>query len=62
VPIYRYRCTNCEHEFESLQTMAEDPLKKCVECLCDDTLEKCISITNFRLLGKGWFKDGYNKI
>ena len=61
MPIYRYKCTNCEHEFESLQTMKEEPLKKCVKCLCDDTLEKCISITSFRLLGKGWFKDDYNK-
>ena len=61
MPIYRYKCMNCEYEFESLQTMKEEPLKKCIKCLCDDTLEKCISITSFRLLGKGWFKDDYNK-
>lgn len=61
MPIYRYRCGECAHEFEALQTMKEDPLQKCPKCLAEDTLEKCISITSFKLLGKGWFKDGYEK-
>ncbi len=61
MPIYKYKCTECEHEFEALQTMKEKPLKKCPHCLSEDSLEKCISITSFKLLGDGWFKDGYNK-
>tara|TARA_B100001250_G_C19639198_1_gene717432 strand:- start:597 stop:782 length:186 start_codon:yes stop_codon:yes gene_type:complete len=61
MPIYRYKCTACKHEFEALQTIKEKPLTFCVKCLEEGTLEKCLSLTNFRLLGKGWYKDGYNK-
>jgi putative FmdB family regulatory protein len=59
MPIYRYKCKECEHEFEALQTMKEDPLENCAICM--GSLEKCISLTSFRLLGGGWFKDGYKK-
>lgn len=63
MPIYKYKCTDveCEYEFEALQTMKEGLLKVCPECRQEDVLEKCISIINFRLLGEGWFKDGYDK-
>lgn len=59
MPIYRYKCAHCEFEFEALQTMKEEPLTACTNCFKKDTLQKCISLTSFRLLGKGWFKDGY---
>ena len=60
MPIYRYKCIKCSHEFEQLQTMKEDALEKCPKCL-ELSLEKCISLTTFRLLGQGWFRDGYKK-
>ena len=61
MPIYKYKCSHCGHEFEALQTIKEDPLTACTECKKEDVLQKCISLTSFRLLGKGWFKDGYKK-
>ena len=61
MPIYKYKCRECDYEFEALQTMKEKPLTLCPECLSEESLEKCISITSFKLLGDGWFKDGYNK-
>ena len=61
MPIYKYKCNDCGYEFEALQTIKEEPLTACMECLKEDTLQKCISLTSFRLLGKGWFKDGYKK-
>ena len=32
MPTYVYRCTNCEHEFETRQRMMDDPLTECPEC------------------------------
>lgn len=55
---YEWKCTECDHEFETLQKMsAPNPL--CPECL--GTTEKQISSSNFKLKGPGWGKDGYGK-
>lgn len=32
MPTYRYKCENCEHEFEEYQTFSENKLEKCPEC------------------------------
>lgn len=32
MPTYVYRCKNCEHQFETVQRMSDDPLKECPEC------------------------------
>jgi putative FmdB family regulatory protein len=32
VPTYEYRCKMCGHEFEALQRMSDEPLKKCPKC------------------------------
>jgi len=32
MPTYVYRCKKCEHQFESIQKMTDEPLKKCPEC------------------------------
>lgn len=32
MPTYVYRCKNCEHQFEVMQRMADEPLKECPEC------------------------------
>jgi putative FmdB family regulatory protein len=32
MPTYVYECSVCEHSFEKLQKMTDDPLKKCPEC------------------------------
>jgi len=33
VPIYEYRCPNCEHEFSELMSLKEySPLRVCPEC------------------------------
>lgn len=42
--IYEYRCNNCQHEFEAVQTIKEKPLKKCPSCK-KNKLERLISVT-----------------
>ena len=32
MPTYVYRCKNCEHQFETLQKMTDEPLTQCPEC------------------------------
>lgn len=32
MPIYTYRCKDCDYQFEKRQRMADDPLTECVHC------------------------------
>ena len=34
MPTYEYRCTKCDHGFEMLQTMTDEPRKRCPKCRC----------------------------
>jgi len=58
MPTYAYKCEKCEHGFEVIQKMSDNPLIHCPACE-NETLRKVISNGNFQLKGKGWFKDGY---
>ncbi|MCE5313680.1 MAG: FmdB family zinc ribbon protein [Armatimonadota bacterium] len=32
MPTYAYRCKKCEHQFETIQKMTDEPLKECPKC------------------------------
>ncbi len=32
MPIYEYRCLKCGHQFEKLQSVSEDAVRKCEKC------------------------------
>ena len=32
MPTYVYRCKSCEHEFETIQAITDEPVKKCPKC------------------------------
>ena len=32
MPTYVYRCKNCEHQFETVQKINDEPLTQCPEC------------------------------
>ncbi|MFA5405710.1 MAG: zinc ribbon domain-containing protein [Ignavibacteria bacterium] len=32
MPTYEYKCDNCNHEFEVMQSIKDEPLKKCPNC------------------------------
>ena len=32
MPTYGYRCKKCEHQFETIQKMSDEPVKVCPEC------------------------------
>lgn len=58
MPIYEYKCSNCDQQFEKIQKFSDEPLKKCL--ICDkNTLDKLISTPSFRLKGNGWYETDF---
>jgi len=58
VPIYEYACVSCEHQFETIQRVGEDPLKDCPDCGKAE-LKKLVSVAAFRLKGGGWYETDF---
>lgn len=58
MPIYEYKCTACEHEFEAIQKFSDEPLIECPSCR-KDALKKKISAAAFRLKGGGWYETDF---
>jgi len=58
MPIYEYQCQACEHVFDVLQKMSDDPLTYCPEC-GEQKLRKLLSAPNFRLKGGGWYETDF---
>jgi len=59
MPTYLYLCNNkeCNHEFETEQSIKAEPLTQCPECL-QESIKRLICSGNFILNGTGWFKSG----
>ncbi len=57
MPIYEYKCTNCNRQLEVKQRMTEPPLIKCESC--GGKLIKLITNTSFVLKGSGWYVTDY---
>jgi putative FmdB family regulatory protein len=57
MPVYEYRCTSCENQFELRQKFSDPPATTCPAC--GGTVEKQISQTAFTLKGGGWYNEGY---
>ena len=59
MPIYEYRCQDCHHEFERLQTFSEPPITACPTCA--GAVQKLISRSAFHLKGSGWYVTDYGR-
>ena len=42
MPTYEYECGQCDHAFELLQSMKDDPLKDCPSCHGQGTVKRLI--------------------
>lgn len=58
MPFYEYRCDACDHGFEALQKISDEPLEVCPAC-DERALRKLISAAGFRLKGQGWYETDF---
>jgi len=54
MPVYIYRCANCNVQFEKHQSFTDEPLKICPEC-GRDTLRKVLTPAGIVFKGSGWY-------
>jgi putative FmdB family regulatory protein len=57
MPIYEYKCKDCDNHFEARQKVSDEPLQKCEKC--GGTLEKQWSLSGFQFKGAGWYVTDY---
>ncbi len=54
MPIYEYKCSSCNHQFDAIQKMNDDPIKTCPHCAKDKAV-RLVSAAGFQLKGSGWY-------
>ncbi len=59
MPIYEYKCNECDGTFEYFQSITEDPLDTCSLCGKQKCVSKIISTSGFRLKGSGWYETDF---
>lgn len=57
MPLYEYRCEECEAQTEILQRMDDPPAEVCPKC--GGSLKKLISAPAFQFKGSGWYVTDY---
>jgi putative FmdB family regulatory protein len=57
MPIYGYRCEQCGHEVEMLQSMSDEPLRVCPNCM--GPLRKMIYPVGIVFKGSGYYTTDY---
>ena len=59
MPIYGYRCSECQHELELLQSMSDAPLTQCPQC--GGRLQKLLYPVGVHFKGSGFYSTDYKK-
>jgi putative FmdB family regulatory protein len=54
MPTYQYRCTECGHAFEQVQSFSDDALTHCPEC--DGRLRKVFNAVGVVFKGSGFYR------
>lgn len=58
MPLYEYRCKNCQHHFEIIQKFSDDPVRVCPQC-GKEAVEQLISPPAIQFKGSGWYVTDY---
>lgn len=58
MPLYEYRCSQCDEHFEELQKLTDPVLVDCPVCH-QPRLVRLISAAGFRLSGSGWYETDF---
>jgi putative FmdB family regulatory protein len=59
MPLYEYKCSNCNSHVEVVQKVNDQPLKKCPKC--GGALKKLLSAPGLQFKGKGWYVTDYGE-
>lgn len=57
MPIYEYRCNDCEQVFEAIQRISDEPLDACRHC--GGAAHRIVSSPAIQFLGTGWYVTDY---
>ena len=57
MPLYEYRCKNCGHRFEKIQSFSAPEEKECP--VCHGPVERLISAPAIQFKGSGWYATDY---
>lgn len=53
MPVYTYKCRNCDHEFEQRQRMSATPLDECP--VCSGELRRIVNSVGIVFKGSGFY-------
>jgi putative FmdB family regulatory protein len=57
VPLYEYRCKQCGHQFEKIQSFSAPEEKECPACKGE--VERLLSAPAVQFKGSGWYVTDY---
>lgn len=57
MPIYEYKCAECNAQIEKMQKVSDEPLTVCENC--GGKMEKQWSLSGFQFKGEGWYVTDY---
>jgi len=57
LPLYAYRCTQCNHKFEKIQNFSAEPELVCPKC--QGLLERPLTAPGLSFKGAGWYVNDY---
>ena len=55
MPVYTYKCNNCEHRFEVRQRFSDDPIKECPHCHVNGDVRRVSSPVGVVFKGSGFY-------
>ncbi len=55
MPLYNYRCRECETDFEVRQSFSEDPITDCPTCHAEGTVYRVIQPAGVVFKGSGFY-------
>ncbi len=58
MPIYEYRCPDCQHEFDAMQRMSDDPIGVCPAC-GSTNVARVLSAPAIHFKGSGFYNTDY---
>ena len=57
MPLYEFRCLNCDHQFEVIRKFSDPPVEKCPKC--GGPVRKLMSSPAIQFKGSGWYITDY---